>query len=88
MSDENSPQVPQSPEVEPAGVREELHQEEQTHVGERREAGPEQQSMGQHMGAVDGETSLVRAPMTGPGDIIDGEDYDDIIDPREELPPG
>jgi hypothetical protein len=89
MSDENNGQTPMSPEVEPADVREDLQQDQVTHVGERRDPMAPDHNMSDHMGAVDGETTPVRAPMTGPMDMTEGgEDYDDIIDPRDELTPG
>lgn len=90
MNEGNSPSAPQSPEVEPAEVRRELAQDQITHVGEPREpAAVAAADSGQHMGAVDGETTPVRSPMSGPDDVIEGDDdTTDLIDPADELTPG
>jgi len=75
--------IPQSPEEYPAEVRKELDQQEVTHRGEAREGGDE--SLSNHMGAVENEQTPVTPPMEGPSNLIEGESDQSGIDPREEL---
>jgi hypothetical protein len=95
MQDEQA--MPQSPETQPAEVREELHQENITHEGQQRtadDAGPTPTS---HFGAVEDDyrghvdQTPVTPPMQGPANLIDdreGEDPSVFIDPHSEIPGG
>jgi len=84
--------VPQSPEVEAPEVREQLDQSMVSHEGTAREAEPPQPGTSSHFGAVDTEVTPVRAPMSGPDDLVGDEDadhdLDDLIDPADEITPG
>jgi len=89
MSDDNRGDVPAAPEMMPADVREELHQGQMTHEGQRRDATATGADKGQRMGAVEDEMTPVQPPMAGPGNLIGHDDADDdILDPRDELTPG
>ncbi len=94
--------TPQSPEVQPDYVREELDQELVTHEGEYRHPeanGP--RGGGMHLGAVDTEVVPIVPPMSGPADLLglrnknaqgnedgDTEIGEELIDPRDEITPG
>ncbi len=94
--------TPQSPEVQPDYVREELDQELVTHEGEYRNPeahGP--RGGGMHLGAVDTEVVPIVPPMAGPADLLgrknqnaqgnedgDTEIGEELIDPRDEITPG
>ncbi|HYP20676.1 MAG TPA: hypothetical protein VEY08_11430 [Chloroflexia bacterium] len=102
MTGQRQEETPQSPEVQPEYVREELDQELVTHVGEYRQpeaGGPT--GGGMHLGAVDTEVVPIVPPMSGPADLIgernqnaqgneDGttEIGEELIDPRDEITPG
>lgn len=86
--------VPQSPEDQPAAVREELDQHLVTHEGTPEPANPE--SASQHLGANEEQMTPVVPPMRGPGNLVgaaggapEGGDLDDDgIDPVDEMTPG
>jgi hypothetical protein len=95
-------ETPQSPEVHEPETREELDQDNMTHVGDWRKAsdGPAAKS-GRHLGALEDEMVPVVPPMSGPADLI-GENEpnaqgnetgktrvgEESVDPRDELTPG
>lgn len=86
--------APQSPETQPADVREELGQDNVTHEGQQRtteDAGPMPTS---HFGAVEDDYTghsdqvPVTPPMAGPANLIDdrqGEDPSVFVDPQDEI---
>jgi hypothetical protein len=84
--------TPQSPEVQPADVRDQLDQDLVTHQGE--EHAPATDDAGSHMGAVDTEVTTNMPPMHGPGNVVgrsgsgDSDDDEDLIDPVDEITPG
>ncbi len=91
MTEQNPKRIPQSPETQPADVREELHQNMVTHEGDK-----EKIKSGDHLGAVEDDVTPIKPPMRGPGNLVgetasgDSSDKPDseIIDPRDELTPG
>lgn len=94
--------TPQSPEVQPEYVREELDQDLVTHEGEyRNPAAGGQRGGGMHLGALDTEVVPITPPMSGPADLIgehnenaqgnetgSTEIGEETLDPRDELTPG
>jgi hypothetical protein len=102
MTGQPEEETPQSPEVQPQYVREELDQELVTHVGEYRQPEADAQpGGGMHLGAVDTEVVPIVPPMSGPADLLgernqnaqgneDGstEIGEELIDPRDEITPG
>ncbi len=102
MSGPRDEETPQSPEVQPEYVREELDQELITHKGEYRQphAG-ETSGGGMHLGALDTEVVPIVPPMAGPADLLgrhnknaqgnedgDTESGEELIDPLDEITPG
>ena len=80
MTDRND-ETPQSPEVHETDVREELAQDQVSHLGEHRTPGGDawhqkSRHSSHHLGAVDDETTLVVPPMSGPADLIGEDDAD------------
>lgn len=102
MTVERSEETPQSPEVQPQYVRDELDQELITHEGEyRRGSTNAPVSGGMHLGAVDTEVVPIVPPMAGPADLIGEKNEnaqgnetgsteigEETVDPRDELTPG
>jgi hypothetical protein len=88
--------TPQSPETQPADVREELHQENVSHQGQPRDAEGAGPTPSSHFGAVEDEQSghvdqvPVTPPMEGSYDLIDGDNnlQDIDVDPQREIPGG
>ncbi len=102
MAGDSSQETPQSPEEQPAYVRQELDQEDISHEGDYRQPDPSSsESASMHMGAVDTEVVPVTPPMSGPADLV-GEHNEnaqgnetghtqtggETVDPRDELTPG
>lgn len=92
MADDPTAATPQSPEVEPPAVREELHQAGVTHEGTR-QAPVADDATGRHLGATDDEVTPIRAPMRGPANLVGqaapgADDDEDLIDPADEITPG
>ncbi len=89
MADAGEVGVPESPEVQPPDVREQLDQSMVTHDGTERDAEDAEPGTASHMGAVDTEVTPVMAPMSGPHDLVNEEDADDdMVDPYDEITPG
>jgi hypothetical protein len=102
MTGDRDGEAPQSPEVQPAYVREELDQEDVTHVGEYRTGTSDvKQGSMQHLGALDTEVVPVVPPMAGPADLVGEHNQnaqgnetgqtvagEELIDPRDEITPG
>lgn len=96
MQEDQSQNVPQSPETQPPDVREELHQENVTHQGEPRSAEDAGPTPSSHFGAVEDDQSghvdqtPVTPPMEGPYDLVGDEDsrQDIDVDPHREIPGG
>ncbi len=93
MADERDT-APQSPETQPADVREELDQDNVTHQGDQRTANDAGAEADSHLGAVEDDASghsdqtPVTPPMDGPANLIDdreGDDPSEIVDPRDEI---
>ena len=95
MPENDAERVPQSPEVQPPAVREQLHQDNMTHRGteERVRAG----GPAEHLGADETEVTPIVPPMRGPGNLVGGtapgeaganSEDDDLIDPADEITPG
>jgi hypothetical protein len=96
MQDQENGGVPDAPETQPADVREDLHQENISKVGDARtasDAGAEQDS---HMGAVEdtgtghSDQQVVTPPMShSPYNITRGENLQDMdVDPQDEITGG
>jgi hypothetical protein len=95
MADKQTDPVPQSPEVQPADVREELDQDQVSHEGR-----PEATRGGKpstHLGATEDAVTPVVPPMRGPGNLVgpsapgdshDPPTKDQLIDPVDEITPG
>jgi hypothetical protein len=89
MADRGEAGVPQSPEVQPAPVRDQLDQTLTTHEGTERDAQSADPGSSSHLGAVDTEVTPITPPMSGPDDLVGDEDVDDdLIDPAAEITPG
>ncbi len=102
MSGPRDEETPQSPEVQPEYVREELGQELVTHQGEIRQPPATGASGGgMHLGAVDTEVVPIVPPMAGPADLLgrhnenaqgnedgDTESGEELFDPLDEITPG
>ncbi|HUS16415.1 MAG TPA: hypothetical protein VM536_15565 [Chloroflexia bacterium] len=101
MSDQNSNRTPQSPEVQPTNVRDDLDQDMVTHQGTQAEsetgsAGAGVSASDAHLGATDAEVTPIMPPMRGPANLVGSEasgdsrdDADDTgIDPVDEITPG
>lgn len=102
MTGEGTQGVPQSPEEQPAYVRQELDQDEITHEGDYRQPGTDSdESASMHLGAVDTEVVPVTPPMSGPADLVGERNEnaqgnetghtqtgEETVDPRDELTPG
>ncbi len=102
MTSQRDEETPQSPEVQPEYVREELDQELVTHEGHYRNPeahGP--RGGGMHLGAVDTEVVPIVPPMSGPADLLGEKNEnaqgnetgsteigEEMLDPRDELTPG
>ena len=102
MTAQRNEETPQSPEVHPEYVREELDQELVTHQGEYRQPeanGP--RGGGMHLGALDTEVVPIVPPMAGPADVVGEKNQnaqgnesgsteigEETLDPRDELTPG
>ena len=80
--------VPQSPETQPADVREQLDQDLISHEGTRRSGDESGEAHSGYMGAVETEVTPVMPPVRGPDDLVSQGDGDDDIDPADELTPG
>jgi hypothetical protein len=96
MTDQQST-APQSPETQPADVREELDQDNVTHEGQQRSAADAGATPTSHFGAVEDDSTghsdqvPVTPPMAGPANLIDdreGEDPSVIVDPQDEITGG
>lgn len=102
MTGDSNVETPQSPEVQPKYVRQELDQELISHEGDYRQPEPDSGENGSmHLGAVDTEVVPITPPMAGPADLV-GEHNEnaqgnetghtqvgeETIDPRSELTPG
>lgn len=95
MQEDHSQDTPQSPETQPADVREELNQENVTHQGQARPAEGAGPTPSSHFGAVEDEQSghvdqvPVTPPMEGPYNLIGDDDRQDAdVDPQTEIPGG
>jgi hypothetical protein len=80
--------VPTSPEHQPTEVREQLQQNDITHLGYKMPVMPTTEDAGNYMGATENNVTQVTPPMQGPQHIIHGPDSDSNIDPYEELTAG
>ncbi len=96
MADEHNT-APQSPETQPADVREELGQDNVTHEGQQRSAADAGAEADSHLGAVEddytghSDQTPVTPPMDGPANLIDGREGEEpsvIVDPHDEIPGG
>ena len=93
MQEDNAMDTPQSPETQPAEVREELHQENISKQGQPRTADDAGATQSSHFGAVEDDASghsdqvTVTPPMEGPynvtGDDADHQSMD--VDPQDEI---
>lgn len=82
-------EVPQSPETQPAAVRDELDQTQITHDGTARDGEQVEASSSSHLGAVEDEVTPVQTPMSGPDDILGNDDQgEQVFDPADEITPG
>ncbi len=93
MPDPTTSDIPQSPENQPANVREELDQTLISHEGTPRppDADVDPESPQEYMGALESDVTPVTPLTTGPLDFVGDEpDGDDEtgIDPRDEIPGG
>ncbi len=103
MTKDNTQDVPASPEAQSPDVREELDQDLITHQGDWRKppTGPLPATRDQHLGALDDENVSITPPMSGPADLVGGQDQDaqgnetgttevgeETLDPRDLLTPG
>ncbi|HET7079320.1 MAG TPA: hypothetical protein VFM49_17945 [Chloroflexia bacterium] len=95
MADKSTDPVPQSPEVQPADVREELDQTQVSHEGRQEATRGGKPST--HMGATEDAVTPVVPPMRGPGNLVGPEAAGDsrdeptdeqLIDPVDEITPG
>lgn len=95
MAEKPPARVPQSPEVAPSAVREQLQQENVTHEGA--EEAVRAEPADQHLGANETEVTPIRAPMRGPGNLVgagasgdsrEEPDGEELIDPADEMTPG
>jgi hypothetical protein len=95
MADDSMKPTPQSPELQPAGVRDQLHQTQVTHEGEAESV--EGSSQSAHLGATDEQMTPITPPMHGPGNLVGpdaaGDSRDEptdapLIDPVDEITPG
>jgi hypothetical protein len=88
MAGPREAEVPQSPETQPADVRDELDQTQITHDGRARD-GDTGSTPSAHLGAVEDEVTPVQPPMRSPDDLVGDEDQDETeIDPADEITPG
>lgn len=94
MPEDQSQNVPQSPETQPADVREELQQDNIDKVGSPRTAADAGAKQDSSFGAVEddktGESDMqvVTPPMNGPYEVTEsdrGEDQSDDVDPQDEI---
>lgn len=102
MTRDGNQETPQSPEEQAPYVREELDQDQISHIGAYRQSEPSSSRGGSmHMGAVDTEVVSITPPMAGPADLVGERDEnaqgnetghtrtgDETVDPRDELTPG
>jgi hypothetical protein len=103
VSEKHHEETPQSPEVQEPYVREELDQDDVTHIGNRRPPNGREpgEDYYEHLGANEDEVVPVIPPMAGPADLVgekrqnaqgnetgDTEIGEELVDPREELTPG
>ena len=95
MTDKSTDPIPQSPEVQPAQVREELDQDQVSHEGHREATRGGKPST--HLGATEDAVTPVVPPMRGPGNLVgpaaagdsrDESPDDQLIDPVDEITPG
>lgn len=104
MADDKNQETPQSPEVHEGYVRDELEQEDVSHMGEWRtgkRGKDESADASKSLGAMEDEVVPIIPPMSGPADVV-GEKHqnaqgnesghteigDEEVDPRDELTPG
>ena len=97
MSEDRVNDTPQAPETQPADVREQLHQENITKVGDPRPASDAGETQSSHFGAVEDETTgrsdqqVVTPPMEGPYNLVDDSsdvDQSEDVDPQDEINSG
>lgn len=91
MPDPTTSDIPQSPENQPAEVRDELDQTLITHEGTPRPAAGNPDGDDDYMGATETDVTPVTPLTTGPLDFIGDEpEGEDVagIDPRDEIPGG
>ncbi|HEY0736934.1 MAG TPA: hypothetical protein VGD69_18595 [Herpetosiphonaceae bacterium] len=95
MQEDRTQDTPQSPETQPAHVREELDQDNVTHEGTPRSAEGAGPTPSSHFGAVEDDQSghvdqtPVTPPMDGPYDLIGDDNRQDTdVDPQTEIPGG
>lgn len=89
MSQESYRDVPTSPEVQPKEIREELDQENITHVGNPLPPSRNRLDAQRHMGAMEDNVSPVMPPIIGPARLTEAEeDEDQDVNPHSELTPG
>jgi len=95
MTDKAQNRVPNAPELQPADVREELHQSQVSHQGDQQTPTPGLASA--HLGATDDEVAPVMPPMRGPGNLVgasgsgdsaDPPEDEEMFDPIDEITPG
>jgi len=99
VTDQNPNRTPQSPEKQPAAVRDDLDQEMVSHEGTQAQSGTSPSGSGvsasdAHLGATDAQVTPVMPPMRGPSNLVGSsgngdDDADDSgIDPVDEMTPG
>ena len=94
MQEDTTNTTQQSPETQSTDVREQLHQENISKVGQARTADDAGETQTSHFGAVEDEQSghvdmvPVTPPMEGPYNLVGGEEadlQDTDVDPHDEI---
>ncbi len=94
MQEDRTDDIPQSPETQPAEVREQLGQDNISKVGDSRDASDAGEKPTSHFGAVEddynGNVDMipVTPPMEGPYNLIGGDpeaDQSEDVDPHDEI---
>jgi hypothetical protein len=94
MQQDSTNTTPQAPETQTADVREQLHQENISKVGDVRDASDAGATPSSHFGAVEDDMTghsdqqVVTPPMNGPYNLIEGDEDQDKsadVDPEDEI---
>lgn len=89
MAEAGKQGVPQSPETQPADVRDQLHQDLTSHAGTERSSADAGDTPASHFGAVETEVTPNEPPMKGPADLVNrAGDDEQVFDPEDEITPG